>query len=114
MSKLDNPAYLADRLMMGPNGTVCHLDGLSAATNTEQSPRLVGNGGQGSACFRYSAEAPRRDEGKPVAPSGSRLRPRTAMAGMAASVSRTDHNPTGTDRSRCPGFGLAPGRERSS
>ncbi len=64
MSKLDNPAYLADRLMMGPNGTVCHLDGLSAATNTEQSPRLVGNGGQGSACFRYSAEAPRRDGGQ--------------------------------------------------
>ena len=60
MSKLENLTYLADRLMMGPDGTVCRLDG----PNTVPSARRVRDGGQGAGCFSYSPSVTRMDSGE--------------------------------------------------
>jgi hypothetical protein len=57
MNQLDNPASLADRLMMGPDGAVYVVQtGMLNASSPDDPSR---------ACFRYSAEVPRRDGGEP-------------------------------------------------
>src|SRR5580704_2121085 len=58
MNQLENRTPLADQLMMGPDGAVYAL-----RTATPQTPRSR-EGGEGSGCFAYSAEVPRRDSGQ--------------------------------------------------
>jgi hypothetical protein len=58
MNQLENRTPLADRLMMGPDGAVYAL-----RAGTLQAPHSRA-GGEGSGCFAYSAEVPRRDGGE--------------------------------------------------
>jgi hypothetical protein len=78
MNQLENSAFLADRLMTGPNGTIYvlqsgssevlpsshDLNGPSAAPTTVPLSLPADDGGLGGGCFSYSAAALRMDTGQ--------------------------------------------------
>jgi hypothetical protein len=71
MNRLEDPAFLGDRLMMGPDGAVYVVHTwLRAALPDDfghaSAPSLAhrhSKGGEVPLCFKFSTEAPRRDDG---------------------------------------------------
>jgi hypothetical protein len=76
MDQRENPSFLTDRPMMGPDGAVYAVqtgtpkasshDDLSAgsAPSLSQRPSEGGGGGEGGGCFHYSADVSQMDGGE--------------------------------------------------